>query len=95
MSLSPDEVKKIAHLARLGLSEDLLTPYANELTKILDLIAQMDQADTQDIKPMAHPLEMSQRLRLDVITEADQRELVQSIAPKVEAGLYLVPQVIE
>jgi len=95
MSLGPDEIKKIAHLARLELNQDMIEPYAKELSSILDFIAQMDKADTQGIKPMAHPLETAQRLRPDTVTETDQRELFQSIAPKVEAGLYLVPQVIE
>lgn len=95
MSLAPEEIKKIAHLARLGLDETLVPHYAKELSNIFDLIAQMDRADANGIDPMAHPLEMAQRLRVDKVSEPDQRELFQSIAPAVDAGLYLVPQVIE
>lgn len=95
MSLSPEEIKKIAHLARLGMDDKALTDYNRDLSNILDLIAQMDRADTNGIEPMAHPLETIQRLRADQITETDQRESFQSIAPAVAAGLYLVPQVIE
>lgn len=94
MSLSDVEVEKIAHLARLAILPQDIPLYAHNLSNILDLVAQMDTVDTTDIKPMAHPTEASQRLRSDTITETDQRELFQSVAPCVEAGLYLVPQVI-
>lgn len=89
------DVKKVAHLARLGIEETHIPHYTNELTKILAFVAQMDAVETNNIVPMAHPLDQSQPLRADVITETDQRALFQSIAPSVEAGLYLVPQVIE
>jgi aspartyl-tRNA(Asn)/glutamyl-tRNA(Gln) amidotransferase subunit C len=95
MSLTPDEVKKIAHLARLNLSENEISVYAPQLSKILHFIEHMNQTDTSAIEPLAHPLDISQRLRSDAVTEFDLRDKFQGIAPQVEAGLYLVPKVIE
>lgn len=95
MSLTPTDVKKIAHLARLNMNEADLAAYTKQLSTILDFVEQMNQADTTGIEPLAHSLEFSQRLRPDQITEVDQRAAFQTIAPQVEAGLYLVPQVIE
>ena len=95
MSLGPAEVAKIAHLARLAIREQDAPAYARNLSAILDLVAQMNAVDTTGIAPMAHPLDMAQRLRADAVTEANQREHFQVIAPGVEGGLYLVPRVIE
>jgi aspartyl-tRNA(Asn)/glutamyl-tRNA(Gln) amidotransferase subunit C len=95
MSLSPEEIRKIAHLARLEVDASALSHYQKDLSNILDLIAQMDRVDTNGTEPMAHPLETIQRLRNDQITETDQHELFQKLAPAVVADLYLVPQVIE
>jgi len=95
MSLDVSEVEKIAHLARLGIDEKDVPEYALNLSNILDLVEQMSAVDTSGVEPMAHPLELAQRLRADVVTEADQRERFQENAPKVEDGLFLVPQVIE
>lgn len=95
MSISPAEIKKVAHLARLALDESSIETQAAQLSSIFDLVAQMQQVDTSNIKPMAHPFDMPQRLREDKVTETDQHELFQRIAPQVAAGLYLVPQVIE
>lgn len=95
MSLSPDEVNRIAHLARLSIDEDKVEAYAKDLSGILEFIAAMNAVDTQSVAPMAHPLDQGQRLRPDIVTEPDQREVFQAHAPKVEAGLYLVPKVIE
>ncbi len=95
MSLQADDVKNIAHLARVAIDEVDIPEYATNLSKILDFVDQLNQVDTDNVEPMAHPLDMSQRLRVDEVTEENQREHFQSIAPKVEAGLYLVPQVIE
>jgi aspartyl-tRNA(Asn)/glutamyl-tRNA(Gln) amidotransferase subunit C len=95
MSLTPDEIKNIAHLARLELDENHIALYTEQLSSILDFIAQMDQVDTGQAQPLAHPLDISQRLRVDQITEPDLRNKYQKIAPLVEAGLYLVPKVIE
>jgi aspartyl-tRNA(Asn)/glutamyl-tRNA(Gln) amidotransferase subunit C len=95
MSLTKDDVKKIAHLARLNMPEEDLAHFTPQLSGILDFVEQMNQSDTNHIEPLAHPLDLSQRLRLDVVTEVDQREANQAIAPQVEAGLYLVPKVID
>ena len=95
MSLTANDVKKIAHLARLGIEESQIEHYAQDLSKVLDLMTQMSQTDTRDIKPMAHPLDQIQRLRPDSVSESNQRENFQAIAPQTEAGLYLVPKVIE
>jgi aspartyl-tRNA(Asn)/glutamyl-tRNA(Gln) amidotransferase subunit C len=95
MSLTAEEVKKIAHLARLGIEEQDVPHYAEDLSGMLELMAAMGAVDTGDVLPMAHPLDLQQRLRSDVVTERDEREKFQAIAPQVEAGLYLVPKVIE
>lgn len=95
MSLAPSDVAKIAHLARLSISADEMPRYADDLSSILDLVAQMAATDTLGVAPMAHPLHMAQRLRADEPTEPNQRDRFQQIAPLVEDGLYLVPRVIE
>ncbi|MGD9298624.1 Asp-tRNA(Asn)/Glu-tRNA(Gln) amidotransferase subunit GatC [Thiohalocapsa sp.] len=95
MALDSKDVVKIAHLARLQVAETDLEAYAAELSKILDLVEQMNAVDTSGVEPMAHPLHMAQRMRADAVTETNQREAFQAIAPAVEDGLYLVPKVIE
>ena len=95
MSLDKTDVEKIAHLARLAIDKQAIPSYAKDLTNIFNLVEQLSAVDTTDITPMAHPLDANQRLRVDKVTEANQRELFQEIAPKTEAGIYLVPQVIE
>ena len=95
MALERSDVEKIAHLARLGLNDADIPRTTEALNSILGLIDQMQAVDTTGIEPMAHPLEASQRLRADVVTESNHREAYQSIAPAVENGLYLVPKVIE
>jgi len=95
MSLTPDDVQKIAHLARVAVTEEEKQSVASDLTNILDLVEQMQQVDTAGITPMSHPLHMTQRLRTDEVTQENQREKFQSIAPAVENGLFLVPKVIE
>jgi aspartyl-tRNA(Asn)/glutamyl-tRNA(Gln) amidotransferase subunit C len=95
MSLTPEEVKKIAHLARLTLSSDDIDYYTPQLSSILNFVAQMNEVNTANIEPVSHPLDLPQRLRPDEVSEPNQRELFQSIAPKVKVGLYLVPKVIE
>ena len=95
MSLKLDEIKKIAHLARLRLSDDEISIYGNQLSSILTFIAHMDEVDTTAIEPLAHPLDIYQRLRNDDVTEPNLRDQYQQIAPQVEAGLYLVPKVID
>ena len=95
MSLQRSDVSKIAHLARLAVSEDELDRVAGSLSNILNLVEQMNAVDTKGVAPMAHPLDMTQRLRDDAVTEPDRRAVFQAIAPAHEAGLYLVPKVIE
>ena len=95
MSLDANEVQKIAHLARLAINETDVPEYATNLSRILGLVEQMSAVSTEGVTPMAHPLELAQRLRADVVTEENQREHFQAIAPQVENGLYLVPKVIE
>lgn len=95
MSLSPSEVNKIAWLSRLAIDPDKIDAYARDLSGILDFVEQMSAVDTANVEPMAHPQDLAQRLRPDAVTEPDQRELFQAHAPLVEAGLYLVPKVIE
>lgn len=95
MSLQKEDVEKIAHLARISLSEADIPLYTQNLSNILTLVEQMNTVDTSGIVPMAHPLDATARLRPDIVTEIDQREHFQSHAPQTEAGLYLVPKVIE
>jgi aspartyl-tRNA(Asn)/glutamyl-tRNA(Gln) amidotransferase subunit C len=95
MSLIRADVEKIAWLARLSLDDSDIPVYTRQLSRILDLVDQLDTVDTVDIEPLAHPLELTARLREDRITEQNQREEFQRIAPRVEAGLYLVPKMIE
>lgn len=95
MSLSDKEVKDVAHLARLALADEDVPRYASELSKILELVDQLEATATEAVKPMAHPLDINQRLRVDAVTETDQREVFQVQAPAVEGGHYLVPRVIE
>lgn len=95
MSLSTTDVQKVARLARLAMNDAEIEAARSQMSGIFELIAQMQAVDTTGIEPMSHAQELSQRLREDRVTEADQRELFQSIAPQVEQGLYLVPQVIE
>lgn len=95
MSLETDDVKRIAHLARLAIDEEAIPGYARNLSNILDLVEQMNSVNTDAVSPMAHPMDAHQRLRPDEVTEANQREKFQQNAPLTEAGLFLVPKVIE
>jgi aspartyl-tRNA(Asn)/glutamyl-tRNA(Gln) amidotransferase subunit C len=95
VTLSKEDVRHIAHLARLAVSEEEAADYVAKLSRILDLVDQLKQVDTRGVEPMAHPLDMAQRLRPDAVTEADHRDLYQQNAPRAEDGLYLVPRVIE
>ncbi len=95
MSLSKEEVLKIANLARLKIKEEELDQYALDLSNIISLVEQMNKVNTQSIQPMAHPQDVTQRLREDIVKEENQRDKFQTIAPKAENGLYLVPKVIE
>jgi aspartyl-tRNA(Asn)/glutamyl-tRNA(Gln) amidotransferase subunit C len=95
VSLTETDVKKIARLARLSLDEQDISAYTQQLSSILDFVSEMSAVDTSEVPPLAHPLDLAARLRADVITETDQRETFQAIAPRVEANLYLVPKVID
>ena len=95
MALEEKDVAKIAHLARLQVTDAELSAVATRLSTILEMIEQLQAAPTDGIEPMAHPMDAVQRLRADVASETNQREAYQTIAPAVEEGLYLVPKVIE
>lgn len=95
MELTTDDVIKIAKLARLGIDQQDLSAYAHDLAGILSLMQQMGETSTEGVEPMAHPMDQTQRLRDDAVTELNNRENFQAIAPQVEDGLYLVPKVIE
>jgi aspartyl-tRNA(Asn)/glutamyl-tRNA(Gln) amidotransferase subunit C len=95
MSLTLDDVKKVARLARLSVTETEAQAAHAQLSGIFGLIADMQAVDTTGIAPMSHAQDVSQRLREDGVTESDQRAAFQAVAPQVENGLYLVPKVIE
>ncbi|MDH3979681.1 MAG: Asp-tRNA(Asn)/Glu-tRNA(Gln) amidotransferase subunit GatC [Gammaproteobacteria bacterium] len=95
MALDAADVEKIAHLARLGINPEDVPEYSRNLSDILAFVEQLNAVDTTGVEPLAHPLEATQRLRADVVSESDERENFQSVAQVTEDGLYLVPQVIE
>ena len=95
MSLKTDDVLAIAQLARLHLGADEIERYATDLSSILDLVEQMNRVDSSGVEPLANPLDATQRLRDDEVTETDQRDKFQQIAPDVADGFYRVPRVIE
>ena len=95
VALNDEDIRKIAWLARLQIDEADSPKYAEELSRVLDLVDELNQIDTTETEPMAHPTDAVQRLRADQVTEENQRDKFQSIAPLAEDGLYLVPRVIE
>ena len=95
MSLDKDQVQQIAVLARLKLADEEFAETVDKLSRIVDFVDQLAQADTTDVVPMAHPLDVAQRLRPDAVTEPDDRDHFQENAPYTKDGLYLVPKVIE
>ena len=95
MALTLDDVARVAELARIEISGTAAERVLSDLRGIFALIEQMRAVDVGGIEPMAHAQEMALGLREDAVTEADQHELFQGVAPEVEAGLYLVPKVIE
>jgi len=95
MALTLEDVKRVAHLARIAIDDNEASAVLAQLRGVFQLIEQMRAVDTRGIEPMSHALDVVQRLREDAVTESDQRESFQAIAPQVEAGLYLVPKVIE
>lgn len=95
MSLNLEEIGRIAKLARLELSAAEAETTLNQLNGIFGFIEQLQAVNTDGIEPMAHAVDVVQRLRPDTVTETNRREAFQSIAPETEAGLYLVPRVVE
>ena len=95
MSLTLEQVKRIAHLARIETSDAEALSTQGHLNGIFQLIEQMQAVDTRGVEPMAHAQDVSQRLRDDVVSETDRRAAYQAVAPETEGGLYLVPKVIE
>ncbi len=95
MALSTHDIRHIAKLARIAVSDDEVSEFSNQLNTIFDLIADMQAVDTTGVAPMAHAQDLSLRLREDIATEDNQRQAFQAVAPAVQNGLYLVPKVIE
>lgn len=95
MALTLDDVRRAAHLARIAIDDAEAEAALAQLTRVFGLIEDMQAVDVSGIEPMAHAQDLMLRLRADAVTEGDQRNLFQSVAPEVEAGLYLVPKVIE
>jgi aspartyl-tRNA(Asn)/glutamyl-tRNA(Gln) amidotransferase subunit C len=96
MSLTRQDVEKIAHLARLSITEQEMPVYVSSLSSIVNFVDELSRTDTEGVLPMAHPLDgQHQRLRADEVSETDTREKYQQNAPAVSAGLYVVPRVIE
>jgi len=95
VSLSKQQVQHIATLARLHLEDEQFDDVVAKLSSIVDFVDQLQQVATEDVVPMAHPLNQSQRLRPDVVTETNERDVIQKNAPEVADGFYLVPKVIE
>jgi len=95
VSLTKQQVQHIATLARLQLEDGEADDVVEKLSRIVDFVDQLQAAPTDDVLPMAHPLNMSQRLRADVVTETNQRDFIQENAPSTEGGYYLVPRVLE
>ena len=95
MSLSDDQIQRLARLARIAIQPDESAELARRLNRVLSLIEQMRAVDTAGIEPMSHALELVQRLRPDEVSETDRREEYQAVAPALEDGLYLVPKVLE
>jgi aspartyl-tRNA(Asn)/glutamyl-tRNA(Gln) amidotransferase subunit C len=95
MALSKHDIDHIAHLASLELDEQEKADYVEKLSQIIELVEQLGSVDTSDVEPMAHPLDMVQRLREDMVTESNQRDYLQQNAREIEDGLYIVPKVID
>lgn len=95
MSIDRAEIAKLAQLARIAINEENVAATTRSIGEVLELVDQLQAVDTTGVEPMAHPLDTAQRLRADVVTESDQRQRMQSLAPATEDGLYLVPRVVE
>ncbi|MFT4613238.1 MAG: aspartyl-tRNA(Asn)/glutamyl-tRNA(Gln) amidotransferase subunit C [Bacteroidia bacterium] len=95
MTIKQDEIEKIAELARIRIGADQIGDVTQRIDEILQMVDQLQAVDTSNVEPMANPLDATQRLRTDEVTEENRREAFQAIAPSVEDGLYLVPRVID
>ncbi len=95
MNLNDDDIRKLATLARIAVDDTIIDDVANKISDILHMVDQMQALDTSTVEPMANPLDAVQPLRRDEVTEPNQREAFQAIAPATENGLYLVPKVID
>jgi aspartyl-tRNA(Asn)/glutamyl-tRNA(Gln) amidotransferase subunit C len=95
MTIKQDEIEKIAELARIRIGADQIGDVTQRIDEILQMVDQLQAVDTSNVEPMANPLDSTQRLRTDEVTEENRREAFQAIAPSVEDGLYLVPRVID
>jgi len=95
MALTLEDVKRVAHLARVAIDEAEARAVLSQINDVFKLIAEMQAVDTRGVEPMSHALDVVQRLREDAVTESDQHVRFQSVAPQVEGDLYLVPKVIE
>jgi aspartyl-tRNA(Asn)/glutamyl-tRNA(Gln) amidotransferase subunit C len=90
-----DDIIALAHLARININDEMVDDITQNISNIIALVDQLQLANTEGVEPMSHPLDAKQRLRADNVTETDQRDSLQAIAPAVESGLFLVPKVIE
>ena len=95
MAIEQQEIEKIAELARIRIDESAVGEVTQRITEILAMVDQLQAADTEGVEPLSNPLDATQRLRADAVTESNQRDAFQAIAPNVESGLYLVPKVID
>ena len=95
MAVEQDEIEKIAALARIRIGDDQIVQVTRRISEILHMVDQLQAVDTSQVEPLANPLDATQRLRPDEVTEDNRRDAFQAIAPAVENGLYLVPKVIE
>lgn len=95
MSINKDEIKYLSLLSRMGIDRNETKDVEEKLSKIIDFVDQLQTISTDDIEPMAHPLNQSQRLRMDEVTETNNRENIQKNAQQIEKGMYLVPKVID
>ena len=95
MSIERQEIEKLATLSRIAIDEDTITEVSERLSSVLELVDQLQAVNTEGVEAMSHPMKATQRLREDEVSEINQREAFQAIAPDTEEGLFLVPKVIE
>ena len=95
MSINKDQIKYLSILSRMNIDESEINDVEGKLSKIIAFVDQLQAVSTENIEPMAHPLNQSQRLRTDKVTEINDRENVQKNAQEIEKGMYIVPKVIE